>query len=87
VRAKGAPALASLSNDLDEATAAEVAKKSRELATDLDELADELAAAFHGGVVGAFDRRLVDRLNDASRRAKQVSLSALFRAKFPGQPR
>jgi hypothetical protein len=81
--AQAAPALESLDSDLDQTTAAEVARKSRDLATELDDLADELAVAFHGGVAGSLDRKLVDRLSDASRKAKQVSLSALFRAKFP----
>jgi hypothetical protein len=77
------PPLGPAEPDLDQTTAAEVARKSRDLATELDDLADELAVAFHGGVAGKLDRSLVQRLSDASRRAKQVSLSALFRAKIP----
>jgi hypothetical protein len=74
-----------LPGDMDQTTAAEVARKSRDLATDLDDMADELAVAFHGGAAGELDRKLVERLSEASRRAKQVSLSALFRAKIPGR--
>jgi hypothetical protein len=85
--AQAAPVLESLESDLDPTTAAEVARKSRDLATELDDLADELAVAFHGGAAGTLDRTLVERLSQASRKAKQVSLSALFRAKLPSHSR
>lgn len=76
-----ASSLEAFAGKLDEATAAEVARRTRELATDLDDLADEVALAVNSGA--RLDHRVVDRLNDASRRAKQVALGTMLRAKQP----
>jgi hypothetical protein len=67
--------------DFDPLTAAELARRNRELATDLGDLADEVALAIHRGQGGAFDRSLVDRLHEASRRAKRVSIKTLAQAR------
>lgn len=75
------------SDVLDEATAAEVARRNRDLATDLDDVADELALAVHRVGPATIDPKLVDRLNDASRRAKQVAFTAIFKSKAPGEPK
>ena len=84
--ARRRPQLASFNGEIDRATAAELAQRSRDLATDLDDLADEVALAIHAGAAGSLDLRVVERLNDASRRAKQVSISTLVRSRTTKSP-
>jgi hypothetical protein len=69
-------------DQLDDSTVAELSQRSRQIATDLGDLAEELAAAIHRGAAGTVGLDLVQRLDDASRRAKQVAFSALFRARI-----
>lgn len=82
-RVRAEPAPESVRVVLDEPTVAvaDLMHKSRELATELDDVADEVALAVNKGEV--VDRQIVERLNKASRRAKQVSLTALVRTKKP----
>lgn len=79
-RAPGAGPRGSIEGALGEATAGEFAEKSRSIATDLGNMAEELAAAVHGGAAGSVGLDLVQRLDDASRRVKQLSLSALLKS-------
>jgi hypothetical protein len=79
---RGVGALEPLDTDLDQTTAGELSQKSRDIATDLGDIAEEVASAIHGGTAGNLGLDLVKRLDDASRRAKQVSLSALFRSRI-----
>lgn len=69
-------------DDLDESTVAELSQRSRQIATDLGDMAEELAAAVHSGMAGTVGLDMVQRLDDASRRMKQVALSTLFRARI-----
>jgi hypothetical protein len=71
-----------IAGELNRAAAAELAQRNRDLATELDDMADEVALAIHDGTAGDLDPKLVERLNDASRRAKQVSVSALLRSRI-----
>jgi hypothetical protein len=72
-------ALSSLDGDLDRMLAAEIAHSDRQLATDLDDIADEVALLINDGA--PLDRSIVDRLNDARCVLKQNSIRALVHAK------
>jgi len=82
VQPPGSAPLEAIEGDFDQKTAAELSEKSRAIATDIGDLAEEVAAAIHSGNAGSLGLDLVHRLDDASRRAKQVALSALFRSRI-----
>lgn len=78
VKASPAP-LAALDGDLDSTTVAEIALSDRQLATDLDDIADEVALLVNDGA--APDRSLVERINEARCVAKQNWMRALAHSK------
>ena len=82
LQAQGFGPLESVEGALDQTTAAELSEKSRSIATDLGDIAEEVAAAVHSGAAGTLGLDLVQRLDDASRRAKQVAFSALFKSRI-----
>jgi hypothetical protein len=67
--------LGSLDGDLSRSVADEIARSGRQLATDLDDITDEVALAINEGT--PLDRSLIERLNEARCLAKQNSLRAL----------
>ena len=72
----------SIDGSLDQTTAAELSDQSRGIATELGALAEELAAAFHTGKSGSIGLDVVRRIDEASRLAKQVSLSVLLNTRI-----
>jgi hypothetical protein len=64
---------------LSSTVAAEIAHTDRQLATDLDDIADEVAVLINEGA--PIDRSVVERLNEARCIAKQNSFRALVHAK------
>lgn len=82
VETRGFGPLGSVEGAFDQTTAAELSEKSRGIATDLGDMAEEVAAAVHSGAAGTLGLDLVQRLDDASRRAKQVAMSSLFKSRI-----
>lgn len=63
----------------DDATAAEFAERSRGIATELSDIAEEIAAKVHSGEAGTIQVDIARRVDEASRRAKHLAISALTR--------
>jgi hypothetical protein len=87
VTAQGAPGPGpetpkSIDGPLDQTTAAELSEQSRGIATELGTLAEEIAVAFHTGKAGSIGLDVVKRIDEASRLAKQVSMSVLLNTRI-----
>lgn len=76
------PAVDPKDSRFDDATAADFAERSRGIATDLSDIAEEIAAKVHGGEAGTIQVDIVRRVDEASRRAKHLAISALTRNKI-----
>jgi hypothetical protein len=72
-------ALAPVEANHDSGVPAEITLSSRKLATDLDDLADDISQRIHHGQ--PVDHAVVDKLNDLSREAKQVWVRTLVHSK------
>lgn len=78
----GVGVVAAADATFDDATAAEFAEKSRGIATDLSDIAEEIAAKVHSGEAGTIRADLAQRVDEASRKAKQLSVSALAKTRI-----